>query len=675
MGVSAVVRWSLLSVLACRAPELKTPDIAKGGFVLRCVGITDNVVFRGQTPQCVSVANRGGIDPMQDGACACSKPDAPVDTPPLTNDPLDFNLRLNTEVAGAVRFGDSSCTTIVADTCVPYAVETAGAYQDPVPNTPAGYVRIDSFLARRPEFATQPIGEDFVGGSSDSQVTFQASKDTYDAIRANCTIAQFNVMTQKLFGYPPFSFEWAAEIDRVGLLYNSRTSHVNGGQLETNGWGILDKPAGAPSRIYATHKYRPFNTVFTHCNEGLVYPWGKAAVQDFQAPAFTANDPKPLMMAQKRTPKRRERVLLRPGSSGLLTTSSDSSATAIDLLGHIEITGSDCDDAGSTCVATLTSMVVTAPEFTFHGRHVVEFEVRAAPNVTGALQGDLLAFNSFSGTLRFQLSDGKYDTIPVSSGVILSRWDPGQDSFVMAFSFTGELEQGVTATIDGSGMGVFVNTSPTARIGVSPSTESSSGVARVECDGPVTHVSIDASMSHDREDESLDYLWYLSEDVVSQSSVFQTSFALGDHSIGLMTYDSAGFAGEAGVSVRVADTRPPDIVAPDLCVFPPNHQQVCVQLFDELAASAADKCYGDLTTDVRIVNVRSTGDSVTSWSATEICFRVERNGFEPDRLHTVTLAVTDASGNVATHDTIIKIPHDASAKATCHKTQNVGGSP
>jgi len=667
--------------------NFKLPEDFKGGFVVRCVGITDFAAPRGQTPQCIHAeSSMGGIDPMQDGACACAGGRPPL--PPLTNDPFAPNeaTRRSTELAGAAAFGDSFCHTIVADTCIPMAVKTDPTFHDTPATTPVGYVNSFWYATvpqRGLDHVTQPMERDFPELMNSPAAITQATLDTYRAFREGCNLAQWNVLTQELYQYPPFSLEWASQIDMVGAEYNNKTTHLNGQNLNSDVWARwpFNTPGGL--FLYATHKYRPLDNIGgfgapvpTPCNQGMVAPWGKAAVKDFGFPAFVANVPPPKSHVAGRVAPV-ESVVISSSSAALLTLSTGDDPVPVSFTGAIDLSKTNCHDGA--CQASL-SLTINTTGFKVHGYEVSALELRSSASTTGVIQDDTLAFSTFSGSLYARLADGRYDQAPITTGAVLARWNPTLNQFVMAFNFDAELD-GVTATLGGTAFGTFVNTSPAARIAVtSPASTASNGVTHAECTGPSgTTVVLDGSSSSDLQDAELAHVWYSSDaSLATTPQVTFPSLALGSgKDVILMAYDSRGAGGEDRIVFDVVDTLAPSLEVSNACVFPPNHKDVCLRLFHELPAVAIDQCDGGVADSIKIVNVTAdnNNNSILSWDEDKVCVTVERDGHGSDLVDHVVVEATDSSGNVVQKTIALTIPHDMRAHKRCLNTNHLTGAP
>ena len=133
----------------------------------------------------------------------------------------------------------------------------------------------------------------------------------------------------------------------------------------------------------------------------------------------------------------------------------------------------------------------------------------------------------------------------------------------------------------------------------------------------------------------------------------------------LMAYDSHGFGGEHDVAINVVDTAPPVLETHDVCVFPPNHKQVCLQLFSDLPVSASDVCTGDASEAVRIVDVTTNNaDALLSWNNGEVCIDASRVGQGATKL-TAMVQATDDNGNSVQRPLVITVPHDMRGNRNC----------
>jgi hypothetical protein len=127
--------------------------------------------------------------------------------------------------------------------------------------------------------------------------------------------------------------------------------------------------------------------------------------------------------------------------------------------------------------------------------------------------------------------------------------------------------------------------------------------------------------------------------------------------------------------VTVADTQAPVITTQGQTLWPPNHQYVTINLTD-LVTSVTDNCDTSVGIDsVRIVNVSSdepdnsagdgntVNDIVIAADCKSVQLRSERMGHGNGRVYTITLKVSDASGNTGTATAKVTVPHSQNGAA------------
>jgi hypothetical protein len=669
----AGLRWWLaiwVMLAACeRRPIFQAQSV--GGFVVTCVSLTD--FNEGLTP-CNSLSS-------DNGGCRCAQPGVPLMQPQL-NCPSGCSPADQTQPLGVITFRDTSCTTTLAQTCVPRVILTHPGFQDPNFTT-NGALRMPLLLSTIPEHLEQLDSSDvraYAPGTSDD-VSVAVSNNARDEIQGDCKAAHYSMLTQDLFGYAKGSLEWASAVPMVAEHYNPFSTGLNGQHLKDGYWGTVTPPAGVDYAVYATHLYDSPTSLRTTatCNIGMQPPgrgtsWGLAALNDFNAPAPTGNQPPP------QTPPShvasRQSAVLSNGSSGLLTISGVGESASLDLRGGVEITTSDCSDAG--CAAHLSRLAISAAPFSFQGYDVARLEISSATGTGGSLVGSSLIFTSVTGTLHAALTDGRFDDVPIGTGVILARWDRDSRQVVLAFAFESVLSDGTTADMNGTAFGVLDDISPTARIEVaSPAATVSGSQATIECaSASGTNVELSGQNSSDPEDGLPKLAWWGSDtSPLAKKSTANTltlpNLPLGNQSTLLMAYDSSGFADDDELQIAIVDTLPPVIRSEDVCVFPPDHKTFCMRLGHELQASATDQCQGDLTSALAITNVTSsTGTGVVSFDSQEACLIATRSGTSTGETYSVTLSASDNHGNVASHVVYVTIPHNG--PRDCLKTQSIG---
>jgi hypothetical protein len=143
-------------------------------------------------------------------------------------------------------------------------------------------------------------------------------------------------------------------------------------------------------------------------------------------------------------------------------------------------------------------------------------------------------------------------------------------------------------------------------------------------------------------------------------------FPLGTTTVTFTATDHSGNSTSGTTTVTVRDTTPPDITnvnANPSILWPPNHKMVPVTV----AVSVTDIC--DAAPKCRIVAVGSNepenglgdGDTAPDWVIKgdfNLNIRSERSGTGSGRVYTITVQCTDFSGNSATKDVKVTVPHN-----------------
>jgi hypothetical protein len=214
-----------------------------------------------------------------------------------------------------------------------------------------------------------------------------------------------------------------------------------------------------------------------------------------------------------------------------------------------------------------------------------------------------------------------------------------------------------------------------------PHASAGSDQPAVQCQstsGAVVHLDGSGSTDLPPGPGIVSYLWFENFDRVTGTGVLLASgvqpsvtLPLGTHHLTLIAIDGEGALDLSDVTVTIIDTLPPVVTEsiPDDCLWPPNHKWVHYDLFTDILATAHNTCFGDLTSQLRILDVTSnqppqgggsgnTAPDVT-WDAAALCVRSERDGtLKTDRVYTVTIGVTDGSGNLGTATATIVVPHN-----------------
>lgn len=195
----------------------------------------------------------------------------------------------------------------------------------------------------------------------------------------------------------------------------------------------------------------------------------------------------------------------------------------------------------------------------------------------------------------------------------------------------------------------------------------------VECAGPEgALVALDgsASTASGENDTLISYEWREGERVLGNTSALAVTLPVGEHVLTLTVMNSTNDTRADNVTVVVADTQAPTLIATLLdngTLWPPNHK---LRELD-VDVDVSDVCTPDTT--FRLVSVTSDepddgrGDGHTSGdvqdadvgtSDTSVTLRAERAGPGDGRTYTLLYEATDAAGNVAQASVLVIVPHD-----------------
>ncbi len=143
-------------------------------------------------------------------------------------------------------------------------------------------------------------------------------------------------------------------------------------------------------------------------------------------------------------------------------------------------------------------------------------------------------------------------------------------------------------------------------------------------------------------------------------------YPLGDNAVTLTVMDDKSASDSCDATVTVIDQEPPvinNLAANPNVLWPPNHKMRPVTV----TADASDNCDPDPVCKITSVSsnepVNGTGDGDTSpdWEITgdlTVNLRAERSGTGSGRVYTITVECADASGNSATAEATVTVPHN-----------------
>ena len=154
------------------------------------------------------------------------------------------------------------------------------------------------------------------------------------------------------------------------------------------------------------------------------------------------------------------------------------------------------------------------------------------------------------------------------------------------------------------------------------------------------------------------------------------SLPIGTTTVSLLVSDGTKISEPSNVEITVEDTTPPVIesftVNPDT-LWPPNHKMVPI----EVTITATDNCDALPTVELTSITMDEEDETNTydpNYDDTSgdghtlddiqveadgiISLRAERSGTGDGRIYTVIYSATDASGNNATAQAIVTVPHN-----------------
>lgn len=690
------VLWVLVLLGCERKPTFVSavPADEKGGFLVMCYSVTD---FARRAEQCYDEYRYQGIPVFHnyDGGCHCAQ-HGPLTLPPLETESV---------ASAAMSFDDYACSGSYIAACMPRVIPTDQEWNEL--GLPSGQLRLYKALEAFPDQALRiepyspnqnwmnvgQFGEYTanIGRVNDSRVRDKAIEDIRGVMFEGCRLAHWAALQYYITGVAAGSVNWPSALSEVSTKYYQYTTTLDGYDLyipahegefadRNTSWGDAANrlgPGGVPVvlRNYVTHAITPL----TACHPNLTYPALGVGYDTVLGFGVGAGPPK-VSHAPPGSPRTvpTQRVVLDSGSTTTLTVDT-LEPIALGWRGSLEVTLSNCDAARRHCNATLNAVEIESAPFELAGYHVQMLRILATSVGDGGLSGNTLALTSFSATVEAKLTDGRYDFVPITSGVALANWDPAHNRFTIAINLSGTAE-GSPFSLSGTMFGSFANTSPfsVAQV-VSPTPiESSDSGASIECQSPQgTDVTLSAAASVDREDGVPKVTWYDSSRAIlgTANEVTLAKLPVGATEALLTTYDTGGLTDNEDLSVNIVDTLPPQIEANDVCVSPPNRRNVNLRLGQELIVRALDQCEGELQT-VEIVDVQSTvGAGVLSWSKDSVCVSAERQGSEREgRIYNVTLRATDATGNESTKIVAVTIVHNGPTSG-CLKTQELPACP
>jgi hypothetical protein len=154
-------------------------------------------------------------------------------------------------------------------------------------------------------------------------------------------------------------------------------------------------------------------------------------------------------------------------------------------------------------------------------------------------------------------------------------------------------------------------------------------------------------------------------DVVTVTPPSGSTFPVGTNEVVVSVSSGGTNLASCSFLVIVEDTEPPVITDLSLSrtrLWPPNHKLVTVTVRYESIdnCGATSECILTVTSN-EPDNGTGDGNTTADWNvidAHHVQLRAERSGNGVGRSYTITVTCTDASGNSATADVSIAVPHD-----------------
>ena len=211
----------------------------------------------------------------------------------------------------------------------------------------------------------------------------------------------------------------------------------------------------------------------------------------------------------------------------------------------------------------------------------------------------------------------------------------------------------------------YYNSAPIANAGEDQTVEASSHEgALVTLDGSG---SSDPDSSPGTNDDIVSFDWYIDDMLIDSGEIINTVFSeLDSYTATLVVKDSYGETDEDVVIITVEDTNAPvinSISADPNILWSPNHKMVKITVTIDCEDNYDPEPVCKITEVTCNEQVNGPGDGNTEpdWEITgdlTVNLRSERAGSKDDRIYTIHIECTDASGNTSTAIVEVIVPHD-----------------
>ncbi|MCW5554176.1 MAG: PKD domain-containing protein [Verrucomicrobiae bacterium] len=148
--------------------------------------------------------------------------------------------------------------------------------------------------------------------------------------------------------------------------------------------------------------------------------------------------------------------------------------------------------------------------------------------------------------------------------------------------------------------------------------------------------------------------------LITQSPTAGSLLSVGSYTITVTVRDAAGNEATTEVALAIADVTPPSIssvTASPEALTPPNNKLIPV----EVAVIATDTC--DSSPLIQIISITANGPvapgDITITGALTATLAAKKNPGGNERIYTIIVSCTDASGNSSTGTVTVKVPQNA----------------